>query len=27
MNWILFLRNAFGVGTLLERASVFTVLS
>jgi len=27
MNWILFLRNAFGVGTLLERASVFTVLN
>lgn len=27
MNWILFLRNAFGIGTVLERASVYTVLS
>ena len=27
MNWLLFLRNAFGVGTLLERACVYTVLS
>jgi|SRR5689334_14670755 len=27
MNWILFLRNAFGIGTVLERAGVYTVLS
>ena len=27
MNWILFLRNAFGVGTVLERASVYTALT
>jgi hypothetical protein len=27
MNWILFLRNAFGVGTVLERAGVYTVLT
>jgi hypothetical protein len=26
MNWLLFLRNAFGAGTLLERACVYTVL-
>jgi hypothetical protein len=27
MNWLLFLRNPFGVGTLLERAGVFTTLT
>jgi hypothetical protein len=27
MNWLLFLRNPFGIGTLLERAGVFTTLT
>ncbi len=27
MNWLLFFRNAFGVGTPLERAGVYTVLT
>jgi hypothetical protein len=27
MNWLLLLRNAFGVGTVLERAGVFTTLT